>query len=357
MMIANIQYLRFLAAFLVIYAHANLAVYGITPQITNLGGVGVDIFFIISGFIMPYIIYGGLYKDGMTPKLTPLGFIKRRITRIWPLYLVATLVVVFISWLVDSGAISQPTADFAYIFNGSRLDLMWIIKTMTFMNFDKPPILGIGWTLQFEFLFYFLLAGLLAIGIKKANSLEFYSVCALVVFGAGNALAHGESKVLITLSSQMFIEFILGMYLYRMYSAGCILPKWLAWIGIASFFPLFAFANSGVFAYNDYSRLLTWGIPAFVIVWSALSLEGVIPHNRTFLLLGDSSYSLYLSHGISAPVFLFIWTQLDLDKTVSVVPYVIVYYIYCQVIALACYKLIEKPVNGWIKKKAYGKAK
>ena len=96
-MIANIQYLRFLAAFLVIYAHANLAVYGITPQITNLGGVGVDIFFIISGFIMPYIIYGGLYKYGMTPKLTPLGFIKRRITRIWPLYLVATLVVVLIS--------------------------------------------------------------------------------------------------------------------------------------------------------------------------------------------------------------------------------------------------------------------
>lgn len=356
-MIANIQYLRFLAAFLVIYAHANLAVYGITPQITNLGGVGVDIFFIISGFIMPYIIYGGLYKDGMVPKLTPIGFIKRRITRIWPLYLVATVVVVFISWLVSSGAISQPTADFAYIFNGSRLDASWIFKTMTFMNFDRPPILGIGWTLQFEFLFYFLLAGLLILGIKKANSLEFFAIFALVLFAAGSAITHGESRVLVTLSSQMFIEFILGMYLYRMYSSGCVLPKWLAWIGIISFFPLFAFTNSGVFAYNDYSRLLTWGVPAFVIVWSALSLEGHIPHSRIFLLLGDSSYSLYLSHGISAPIFLFAWTKLGLDKTVSIIPYVVIYYFYCQAIALACYKLIEKPVNGWIKKKAYGKNK
>ncbi|MGC6387331.1 acyltransferase family protein [Ewingella sp. S1.OA.A_B6] len=354
-MIANIQYLRFFAAFLVIYAHANLSVYGIPPSITNLGGIGVDIFFIISGFIMPFIIYGGLHKDGMVPKLSPLGFIKRRITRIWPLYFVTTLAVVFISWMESSNLISQPTEDFAYIFNSSRLDLMWFVKTMTFTNFDKPPILGIGWTLQFEFLFYFILAAMLALRVKKANSLEVYAILTFVIFGMGNSIAHGENKVLLTLSSQMFIEFLMGMYLYRLYSSGCILPKWLAWLGLISFFPIFAFVNSGILPYNEYSRVLTWGIPAFILVFSALSLEGKIPRYRIFLLLGDSSYSLYLSHGIAAPIFLFVWTHYGLENTIGITAYVIIYYIFCQVIGLGSYTLIEKPLNNWIKKKSYGK--
>ncbi|WP_139405201.1 acyltransferase family protein, partial [Aeromonas veronii] len=89
-MIVNIQYLRFIAAFSVIIAHAALQMYGVDAQITNAFGVGVDIFFVISGFIMPFIIYGGYYHHGLEPKYSPLAFMKKRIIRIWPLFFIAT---------------------------------------------------------------------------------------------------------------------------------------------------------------------------------------------------------------------------------------------------------------------------
>lgn len=68
-MILSIQYTRFLAATLVVLAHTNLQIYGISPQITNMGGFGVDLFFVISGFIMAYVIAGGFKSGDILPRL------------------------------------------------------------------------------------------------------------------------------------------------------------------------------------------------------------------------------------------------------------------------------------------------
>ena len=89
-MINNIHFLRFVAASLVIFAHAPLNAFGVSSHAIHLGGFGVDIFFIISGFIIPYILFDASHDVSQLPKMGGVSFFVRRIVRVWPLYLVAT---------------------------------------------------------------------------------------------------------------------------------------------------------------------------------------------------------------------------------------------------------------------------
>lgn len=56
----NIQFLRFVAAALVVVAHGAIAPFGLPIEFYNTGRFGVDVFFVISGFIIPYILFGGV---------------------------------------------------------------------------------------------------------------------------------------------------------------------------------------------------------------------------------------------------------------------------------------------------------
>lgn len=344
-MIINLQYLRFFAAFIVILAHANLVMYGIPASQTNLGGVGVDIFFVISGFIMPFIVYGGLYSARSRPVVSPGVFITRRVMRIWPAYLVITFMVLVISFLVNAGAISNATADLAYAFNGSKLDLAWFLQTMTFTNVGKPPLLTIGWTLQYEFIFYCFLTALL---VFKPARLSFIEIGSVLVFAAVRLLyatVLSESPVMALLSNWVIAEFFLGLLLYRLVSFGVLFPAWLAVLLIILFTPLYWYVNMNVVVHADYARFLSWGIPAFFLVWTVLSMEGKVPKISAILLLGDASYSLYLSHGIVAPLFVYGWVSYGLDLRVGVGGYLAAYVSVCIAAALLFYKLIERPMG------------
>ncbi|HHU9843474.1 TPA: acyltransferase family protein, partial [Escherichia coli] len=96
--IYNIQVLRFFAALIVVIAHSEIVMYGI--RMSGLGGIGVDIFFIISGFIMPFIAYGGKKADGPF-NISAAKFFLRRLVRILPLYIILTACAVYVSYLVS----------------------------------------------------------------------------------------------------------------------------------------------------------------------------------------------------------------------------------------------------------------
>ncbi|EPT8478173.1 acyltransferase family protein [Proteus mirabilis] len=91
--IYNIQILRFVAAALVVLAHAEIFIYD-GAKSEPLGGFGVDIFFVISGFIIPYIAYRGIDYNGKF-KVGSINFFLRRIVRVVPLYAISTAICVF----------------------------------------------------------------------------------------------------------------------------------------------------------------------------------------------------------------------------------------------------------------------
>jgi peptidoglycan/LPS O-acetylase OafA/YrhL len=142
----SIQYLRAIAALLVVYCHAIdcQIQFGTSTQqkfyyLENFGAIGVDIFFIISGFIISYI------TATASKQLTIKEFLKRRFIRIVPIYYLVTAIL-FIIFLFNS----------AY-----HVEYSSVLKSLTILPvFDSGisfwyPILFIGWTLSFEWFFIF----------------------------------------------------------------------------------------------------------------------------------------------------------------------------------------------------------
>src|SRR5947209_976295 len=123
----NIQYLRGIAALGVVAFHAALTA-GVPFR---MGAFGVDIFFVISGFLMVAI-------TNVNSRQAP--FLRDRIVRVVPLYWIATLVVYLADRRYTSGP-DQLVSSLMFIPRGHSADAPWFF-----------PVLNVGWTLNYEML-------------------------------------------------------------------------------------------------------------------------------------------------------------------------------------------------------------
>ena len=108
----------------------------------SFGAAGVDIFFVVSGFIM---VVTTMKRD-----MAPGEFLLHRIARIVPVYWVVTILL------------------FAIVMYGfkpvgiMRMQPDWLAKSLLFIPFDRDgrvePIISVGWTLNYEMFFYLLFA-------------------------------------------------------------------------------------------------------------------------------------------------------------------------------------------------------
>lgn len=230
-LLSNIQFLRFAAAFLVVIAHAPLTFFNVPASLTHIGGFGVDIFFIISGFIIPFILFGGKYSRDYIIPISPKTFFLRRLFRIWPLYFLMTMVAMACIWVVSSG-LFKPNPDLAFAYSPARYDIWMVFRSITFTRFPEAPALAVGWTLQYEFMFYSIIAALMFFSARK---LDTFIICyttmlfVSVLFLASKFSFASKYLPLVNLiGSPMMIEFLLGMTLFRVYSDNIFLPKWVA---------------------------------------------------------------------------------------------------------------------------------
>ena len=109
------QIMRGVAAILIVIGHATVLVGS---------AAAVELFFIISGFMMMLTSENGLQR-----------FFTKRIIRIIPLY-----------WIV--------TAAFVLFVRPTTFTVSYFIKSLFFINWNNPPILNVGWTLNCEVRFY-----------------------------------------------------------------------------------------------------------------------------------------------------------------------------------------------------------
>lgn len=257
----SIQVLRALAAIGVVIHHAYSAV---NPHsVAQLGAAGVDLFFVISGFIMATI----------GPRRSPGSFLFDRAWRIFPLWWIA-----LIPWLI----VRQP--DMQELLSSLAL---WPIYGGAFHS----PVLAVGWTLCFEILFYAAFA--MALATRIWVPLLGFALC-LAASNSGSALFH-------YLGSPLILEFLAGVVIARLPRLQALgLP--LLVIGLAAFAssPL-DYANEA-FGEMAWLRVFHWGLPAAITVYAALSLERHFTH-RLFeapVFLGNASYSIYLFHQLIA---------------------------------------------------------
>lgn len=327
MSLYSIQYARALAALMVVLYHVGHADYA-HRYAGNWLSAGVDIFFVISGFIMYWTTVGRT--------VTPWTFLRRRLMRIVPLYWLVTSVMVGLlvlaPRLVRSGAFDPAHVLASYFF------VPWLHPVE---NYPFPVVIP-GWTLNYEMFFYVAFATCLALPAQ-------IRLWALAVVLGGLVLVgqvfDPQQVQLRFYSSSLFLEFLLGIGVGILVQRGRLMDGRLA----AFLAPMMLLAIWLLDA--SPLRGLSWGLPAAVFIYALISLEreGRMPRVALCLLLGNASYSLYLIH----PMVLSALDQIIARVGVTVtgpLPELGLTSAIVAVAALAgcvCYWLVERPL-GWV---------
>jgi exopolysaccharide production protein ExoZ len=303
----SIQALRGFAAISVLIAHlagieVKYAQDTLLPVWFQIGFSGVDLFFVISGFVMVYVTREKLGQPAALPE-----FVFARVWRIYPVYWLYTCFGM-LAFLVLYGLPWDPTD------LGQRDGIGHLLASFALWPQDGLPVLITGWTLVHEMYFYLVFALLLLVPSRHVPVA--LGVWAGLVF-AGGALGWGSYSALAALVFHpLTYEFLLGATVGLFWVKGARWPALpclmvaLAWL-VAVFF-LLPLSRPGGFP-SGLERVLAFGPPSALLIMAALAFERdkgwQVP--RWMIRLGDWSYSLYLSHIlVLSAIARFFWTPL-----------------------------------------------
>lgn len=322
-LIWSVQYLRAIAALSVVVFHTLES----STLKFSIGAAGVDVFFVISGFIMASLMLGA--------EAAPAKFLWRRVVRIVPLYWIATLGALAIAWI-------KP--NFFLHFDSSLENVLFSLAFVPHVSATNgvTPVLWQGWTLEYEMFFYALCTIALALPMRNHRLKLLGGVLAALVF-LGLA-APSDNPIMAVYTNPLLLEFAAGAALGAAW-CGRKLPGprvgaalLLAGVGC------YALQQAGFLALSG-ARAFDWGVPAAMIVAGALGLElhGRVPHSHIGRLLGDASYSIYLTHGFFVGGFLWYFSDAPLWVRVPV----------CIAgsiaVALVSYRWVERPITNALK--------
>lgn len=293
--------LRAIAAFGVVYFHAQRAAMnraGVDIDFTSVGAAGVDVFFVLSGFIMIYI--------SKQREVNPAEFGFNRFARIFPTYWLITLLFA-LSPILFPGVVNEVW------------DWDLVLKSALLIPVDHPyqdgnysMLVFVGWTLRFELLFYLIFA----LSLFSKTQRFALSCLGLFLCAWGFEIMSGMGPYQKELAGPplMMIEFIYGMALAQIhFSHGKQIMDWMRKIPavvylalllaiLAATFYLFALGDLRISrSQAGLSRAFRWGIPALMMtatfVWMMPRLLDWLGPVRTVLIAaGDASYSVYLLH-------------------------------------------------------------
>lgn len=311
-MILSIQYLRAIAAIGVVFAHT----------VGFWGEQGVDIFFAISGYIMMYLI--------STREKNAGAFFLARFFRIAPLYYLLTAVAIVV------GCAYEPT-------------LAHIIQSALFIKYQwTAPVLPVGWTLDYEFIFYTLCALSLAITKNVKHVAIIVSIALFIGTFVLDFVMYPDKKY------GHFIEFWYGIAIfffiaYVQSKAGFLKVKKLPQLKPALILIITtACALSVLSVYTHdangkaYLRFVMYGIPAALLILTSVLYEKIygLRKNNALMLLGAASYSIYLSHTITL-FFFYEWIETNKGQNLALDLLALVTAV---IVGVITYTVIEKPL-------------
>lgn len=331
--IESIQWLRGVAASLVLFDHAlgtivddggapTMAI----PNLATFGASGVDLFFVISGFVMAQSLAALPCGGGA-------AFLKARWLRIVPVFVLMSVL-----YLIVSG---EPVA--------------WqsMLMTLTVLPvFDgdayHAPLLWVGWTLGFEFVFYAIVAVAAATpGAGRAARLLTLSIGAACL----GLVVQMPWAPLRLLANPMLFEFALGVGVWlvlrtawaKRYATGALVSGIaLLAVGIAAGLgvPVNAHYDGAADGSAGLARAWTWGVPWSLVVVGLVGERASGAVGAILRATGDASYATYLIH---PAVLLLAGRYLDLA---SILPVVAIpsLMLAATVAGLAVHRMVERPL-------------
>jgi exopolysaccharide production protein ExoZ len=359
----SIQILRATAALAVTFSHtyvpvADLAASQKMPNslpgaaMAN-GGIGVDLFFVISGFMMVYTTW----NDFGQPRASGRFFL-RRLLRIAPLYWLATCALM-LYWIPLGTSMKQESVDVPTIITS----FLFIFHERS--NGGWTPILGQGWTLNFEMIFYALFAVALLFPRRAALGLL---LGVMILFGGigqyyPSILSTSVPFALRFVFSGFLWEFAFGVVIAFAYCQGLRISRsigaLLVILGIAFIVPtMMAVADPSLCFHSHLAVIpqsLQWGVPCAMIVAGAVFMPQIGRNNifcRTATFIGDTSYSQYLFHGFVMLVFVNQMRRVSATVLTLVGPWgCVAFLVVASVLAgAAIYVLVERPMTRTLRR-------
>jgi peptidoglycan/LPS O-acetylase OafA/YrhL len=316
-------------------------------HLDNFGCIGVDLFFVISGFIITYVTnkYNGASQG--------IHFLVKRFVRINPVYYIATGLSLggYILYLQLNHI--PVASSFLGIMN-SLMDAILVVPTAG--NIDSfKPLLIVGWTLAFEWLFYILFFILICSNIKRKPLILPGLILLLIVLGQ---LFKPDDLRLKFITNPIMLEFILGVIICQLYVHSKKIPVFVGVtclsIGIVTYLLLVRFGYGNVWYYlgtisgtSSLNKFLLWGIPSGCIVAGCVFLEknghlSRLFDNKWAMLLGNASYSIYLVHYTIFGLLMLLYTKIGFLLPSDVMIWLQL--ILATAISLGFYKWVEKPL-------------
>ena len=328
--VISVQMLRAIAATMVVFVHFDTEL--VRLQARPLGSFwlasGVDIFFVISGFIMWTSVER---RHGMTAS----AFLRNRIIRIVPLYWLVTAVVMAIVLVAPDAA------------RTTVLDPVHVAASFLFLPAKHPVLAGFwpvvipGWSLNYEMLFYAVFA-IALLASQGKRGLRFFLICAmlLTIVAAGQVLKD-RIDVMGFYADPVTMEFLLGIALAVFCSKDLVQRSYAYFAAIPVGFSLLWAA----------SHLHVWG--GLIFVGATLIVGGAVlmpPISKNVLShLGDASYSLYLTHGIVLSALAWLCERLLLSP--SPATFISIGLTCAFATAFILYNCVEVPITAALKQR------
>jgi peptidoglycan/LPS O-acetylase OafA/YrhL len=324
-----VQVLRAVAALMVVLHHSTI----LLAERANIGGywlnggAGVDIFFVISGFVMT-ISSAPLWAT----KHPARTFLARRLERILPMY-----------WTVTTLKVLLVLAAPALALNA--LGTPWHVISSYLMLPSYEPVIIAGWTLNFEMAFYVLFAVALAWRVPVLRVVAPVLLLAVVL---GLTPPGRDPHFVPFYENSMVIEFLFGVLLANSLT----MVRRIAWpvaaaMAAAGFVPLLFWLAPNFSIW----RGVLWGVPALAVVCGAVALEDRVGRSAPgwLLELGDASYSIYLTHGLALPALGYLVTRITPRSTLQYCALLFALVVCCALVGEAAYRLVELPITRWFK--------
>jgi exopolysaccharide production protein ExoZ len=317
--------LRALAAMMVVWVHSLYVIPGVVERLgaSYFGGSGVDLFFVISGFIM--------VVTTAAKEVTAQRFFGLRIVRVVPLY-----------WLVTLATIA--CAAYLHSFKDLYYTPGEIAKSLLFVPYVSRegasvgvwPIVLNGWTLNYEMFFYALFALSLA-APRRFRLLGLVATLGLLAI-IGRLFGPFANPLASVYTSSLLLEFAAGMilgHLWLRHAQRNGLPLSLLAIVIG-------FCCLG----SVFSRFVV-ASGAFLVVAGCLHPKISTLQNRPLLELGNASYAIYLVHDFVLAALAWAWLRVVPTITwASSVGFVAAALALCAAAGWLCYRFIERPVTS-----------
>lgn len=295
---------------------------------------GVDVFFVISGLIMVHTSRQLFAKTGGARL-----FLSRRLARIVPLYWAVTTLYLAVALLAPS------------FLNQDYINFRFVIESYFFIPAARPdgvvqPVYELGWTLNYEMLFYVLFTAAILLPMRWAVTVLLTALVGMVLAGR---LAAPLREPFAFWTNPIILEFAFGVTIGIMCTSGlrpsgfiraCVAATGLAALMLAAAFPDISIGLS---------RPVVYGIPASLIVWSAALAPAELRHEslaaRWGAGVGDASYALYLLHPfVIRATRIFFW-RTGLILVLGPWAFIASALVITFGVALITYRMFEKPLT------------